>query len=751
MADNGAIEQLTVRTLTHVVGHDSGGLVGREPVTDFVRATFQITTDSTLSGGGSLSSNLTLGLSSTSIAALALASSAVQPGSLGSIATQNSNAVSITGGNIAGITDLAVADGGTGASTAANARTNIGAAALGSNNDITSLSGLTTALSVSQGGTGSTSVSAARTSLGAAALGANSDITSLSGLTTALSIAQGGTGSTTVGAVRNSLSVAVRVASIAALQALDTTVDTITYLTATGREGYFVWLAGNYSSLITADTTQGIYVKATAIASTAGAWVRIAVGQFSVKLFGAVGDGTSDDTAAINAAITMAKHIYFPAGTYKTTSAIAITASGYTLQGAGKQVTTIAPAFASGDCFTIGTVAGIDSIAIRGMTIKPTITKTSGASIRLIEIANIIVLDDVYIYGGYNGIAFEANNTNQSIDQQLSNFYIRDCTNVGILCDGGTGMPNDIFLSQGVLSNCNIGMKFASVSGLYIHDVDAVGSTNQGILFAPAVGQRVIFGLLNNVLADTSGAAGWHFNASGTIGNISCTDCWSAGSGGSGVLFSAAVYGMSWKGGIIRNNVQHGVAFAVGGKIGFSEAQIFNNSRTTSAAYDGVNFASGVTDVAIRGCFIGSGGLDFAVGGTNNQRYGINLVASGTSANIIITENNLTGNVTGAMFDGMTLTSKVIKNNLGYQSRTSGTASVAVGNAAIAISHGLPVTPNVQDINIKPITSPGVSGVTGWWAAAADISATQFVIRTSQAVATSALQFSWEARTPGLE
>jgi len=36
---------------------------------------------------------------------------------LGTIATQNSNAVTITGGSITGITDLAIADGGTGAST----------------------------------------------------------------------------------------------------------------------------------------------------------------------------------------------------------------------------------------------------------------------------------------------------------------------------------------------------------------------------------------------------------------------------------------------------------------------------------------------------------------------------------------------------------------------------------------------------------------------------------------------------------
>jgi hypothetical protein len=79
--------------------------------------------------------------------------------------TDNANA-NITGGSIVGITDLAVADGGTGASTATNARTNLSAAKSGANSDITSITGLTTALAPSQGGTGATTLTANNVVLG---------------------------------------------------------------------------------------------------------------------------------------------------------------------------------------------------------------------------------------------------------------------------------------------------------------------------------------------------------------------------------------------------------------------------------------------------------------------------------------------------------------------------------------------------------------------------------------------------------
>ena len=63
-----------------------------------------------------------VGVNTTQLATTAFVKASTDSLSLGTIATQNANAVAITGGSVTGITDLAVADGGTGVSTiAANA------------------------------------------------------------------------------------------------------------------------------------------------------------------------------------------------------------------------------------------------------------------------------------------------------------------------------------------------------------------------------------------------------------------------------------------------------------------------------------------------------------------------------------------------------------------------------------------------------------------------------------------------------
>ena len=57
----------------------------------------------------------------------------------------------------------------------------------------------------------------------------------------------------------------------------------------------------------------------------------------NVQTHGAVGDGVTDDTAAIQAAITATRGVlHFPAGTYLVTDALTIAADRVTLQGDGR-------------------------------------------------------------------------------------------------------------------------------------------------------------------------------------------------------------------------------------------------------------------------------------------------------------------------------------------------------------------------------------------------------------------------------
>lgn len=116
-------------------------------------------------------------------------------------------------------------------------------------------------------------------------------------------------------AQRVTLVTSVIVATYTALKALDTTKDVVAFLSEAGREGVFAWRSGDYSTKVAADTREGIFVKADAIAATAGAWVREAGFQISgmaLEWFGLTLDGSADNAAALTGVQALATLIGAP-------------------------------------------------------------------------------------------------------------------------------------------------------------------------------------------------------------------------------------------------------------------------------------------------------------------------------------------------------------------------------------------------------------------------------------------------------
>jgi len=231
------------------------------------------------------------------------------------------------------------------------------------------------------------------------------------------------------------------VASIAALKAAATATGRVMTLTAAGRSGSFVWRLGNYSTQIAADTTEAIYVKATAVAATVGAWVRIGGWQVSginPNWCGVVGDGATIDTVAFQAALTLAGFI----------------GSG-TVQWAGQTALIDATLSAPAAVTLLGDLTGV---------IKQ---KNAGGLAELITFGN---------NAGSRGIVYDGNRANNTDNAAYVSARIGNSNDV--LFEGNTvrnSTGNGIVVNNGLRAKINKNL----VTNFYDHGIAAYGNSSK--------------------------------------------------------------------------------------------------------------------------------------------------------------------------------------------------------------------------------------------------------------------------------
>lgn len=142
----------------------------------------------------------------------------------------------------------------------------------------------------------------------------------------------------------------------------------------------------------------------------------------SAKDFGAVGDGTTDDSAAINAAIASNRNIYFPAGTYFIASSIQVASkSNVVLQGAGVDVAIIK--CSSSATFTVPAldITSSTTVSVNGLTVD----SNSNSSLNSLAVVRFVsctdtVFSDSKILHSYVGL-----NVNSCVRFRVERNYLR--------------------------------------------------------------------------------------------------------------------------------------------------------------------------------------------------------------------------------------------------------------------------------------------------------------------------------------
>lgn len=158
----------------------------------------------------------------------------------------------------------------------------------------------------------------------------------------------------------------------------------IAFLNEGKRAGFFVWTSGNQSANVTADVEQGLYVAPVSDPTGAsGAWVRQGYDNLNPFMFGALGDGATNDATAMSRAINMALFLnvglYIPAGAFRLNSLVTASPSStqnFALWGEGRTSRILVANSTGGFKFNLGSRP---HVKISKLSIEPAVTGGGGS------------------------------------------------------------------------------------------------------------------------------------------------------------------------------------------------------------------------------------------------------------------------------------------------------------------------------------------------------------------------------------
>lgn len=433
--------------------------------------------------------------------------------------------------------------------------------------------------------------------------------------------------------------------------------------------------------------TTASQVSFTQAGSTYGRNVQLKLQEsVSVKDFGAIGDGTTDDTLAIQAAINAASRIYFPEGNYKITDqsggyGLLINASNKQLVGAGLEVANLVYTSSAINRPAIKVTASdvhFESLRIDG-TANATKAAQTRANCHGIDFLNVSECSVRFcqIVGGHYGIylnndtgSYDNNDHNIVEGNILRNFqstgliahkaqYLlvqgndaEDCKNDGFKISQGTQFSRIL----GNTSRNNDRDGFDVYSGFIESVLDGnVAEENQLQGYEikgtfDGTDYVVRNSVISNNVATRNGLGGTHSGfAIISVRNCTFDGNISVSNTGSGFDFNT-VQGCTVTGCLATRNTQHGFDLSTNvSRTQFSGCQSVDNSwvdgTTQNGTYHGYNLESASTGVFV-GCMSMNGTTTGKKGGQGYGWYWPTAI-SGSRVQNCYTLNNVTGGFGG--------------------------------------------------------------------------------------------------------
>ena len=509
----------------------------------------------------------------------------------------------------------------------------------------------------------------------------------------------------------------------------ETNDSTVTFDSAPANGDRLLFLVNPYAPQTTADANNVTYTHPAsgAVATNVGARLSQTI---SVKDFGAVGDGVTDDTAAIQAAIDAAQTtrpysptkdgsdagystmLHIPSGTYLVTDELFVNGDNLVISGDGVGTTVIKRSSDYGNTFELqwSRDAATSSnyqhyITIRDLTILSTIIPTSGSHIYAAASLGLN-LQNIRFYGGiYTGITLLGcgkiyfSNIRFDTEDALYSSYspASDQALIRFLRNGNASVNYSSDSCTGLISRASMRCPLDETPFTNVFDIVHC----DGLWFDNCYGRKA---------ADST----WHLQtnvALDAISGVKCTNCWSDFANTSGVRIGGTLgakiknlnfsnmrmyggssnfqtYGYLLDSPLLSNVLisdsqtfnmgLEAVELRDGINISVSNCNFYSNNKNNSPNTPVINVDAGITNFYISNNILGGDGE----GSVGNTTYAVR-VAPGASDYYTITNNICVNNTGTAIADSGTGVNKIVKDNLGADNDETVASASTIG-----FSHG---------------------------------------------------------------